>query len=264
MAERRAKILKEYEDRVIEVQNDKGQLDDSQRYLDRLLSDPNPGSTTRTYYIPETRKRINELTLQISRDLSYIKELERRAQTALSDEDYYRHLCRQMNMLKSSREFLSLAYEFRSMDGYRDSNRMAAECDKEAKEWKVRELPQNYANLTERLKAALTSRDKHELNSLVRNFEELGGYKDSAALSKQCADTVEKISKEEKDEKERVEREKRQTARLKKTIKIMAVMAVMVIVLVVLLFFGPSILTNIAEEGSPLYEWLEQNPNWRR
>jgi tetratricopeptide (TPR) repeat protein len=138
---------------------------------------------------------INELNLnnipsQFTEELPYfdvmdynIKFGEIISQIEKVNEPQYNKLLSRKKTASSYDTLISLSKEFRSMNGYRDTNLLAEECEKVAKEVKEKK----YQELLSEKKLASS---ESEFRTLQRKFLELDGYKDANSLADKCEEQL--------------------------------------------------------------------------
>ena len=98
----------------------------------------------------------------------------------------------------------SLARQFREMRDYKDTAKLAKECENIVKEWENIVKESKYQELIQGKKNAST---EYAYTSLAKHFREMGDYKDSAELAKECEN--QRIAEQERLERERIVKQER-------------------------------------------------------
>ena len=133
----------------------------------------------------------------------------------------YNRLVQRKDRANTENEYQELAKQFRAMNGYKDTAKLAGECDtqfrtlkddREEKELEVakqkaQELQEEYEQLLQSKNSATT---ENEYQELAMQFRAMNGYKDTAELANECDDASEAL----KQEKEQLARELQRAQRL--------------------------------------------------
>jgi len=114
-------------------------------------------------------------------------------------ENAYQSFLDRKNTSSDEKDFIELAKEFREMEGYKDSEALADECEKLG-------VKAKYDNLVTAMRRASK---EEEFRELAKQFRAISGYKDTAELSNNCEKQYHTL-KEQREEQERNERKRRE------------------------------------------------------
>jgi hypothetical protein len=119
--------------------------------------------------------------------------------------EQYQQICEATKGATTERDWRLHADQFRAMNGYKNTTKLAEQCDdrsRAAKEQREkRERQEQYQRLCEETKKASTENDWCDL---AEHFRAMEGYKNTAELAEQCANRYRQL-KERREEQERVE-----------------------------------------------------------
>jgi heme-degrading monooxygenase HmoA len=107
------------------------------------------------------------------------------------NEAQYNRLLQEKNEASTEREYKTLVKLFKEMNGYKDTEKLANECEENAKAAAVAaEAYAKYNILLNQKKNATTG---EEYETLVIQFKGMNGYKDTEKLANECAGAVEEV-----------------------------------------------------------------------
>ena len=146
----------------------------------------------------ELTKEMLEITIKRKENLISLKDNIKGIKKSLGIDDYkessafskadeikYEGLLNRKKSSRTESEFRNLIWEFRKLNGYRDSLQLAEECENLA----VAAKEQAYENLLQAKKRADSKSEPNisDYRELARQFSEMGSnYKDAATLSREC------------------------------------------------------------------------------
>jgi len=129
--------------------------------------------------------------------------------TELDRWNEYKRLVQEKNNVSTEEGYQDLASRFRSMGSYKDSAKLASECEEQCRILKERQDEDLYKRLVQEKNNVPTEYDAERFYyQLAAQFRAMGSYKDSAKLANECDEQC-SILKGRRDEEERIAGEKR-------------------------------------------------------
>ena len=132
--------------------------------------------------------------------------LEQEQRKAQEQKDRYNKLLQEYKNASTEQEYLTLAVQFRTMNGYENTTELADECAnqhrvlKEAREEQERmrveqERKDKYNRLVQEKNNAST---ESEFQNLAKEFRAMNGYENTEELAKECDSALKYIKEEQK------------------------------------------------------------------
>ena len=158
--------------------------------------------------------------------VTYIKDRNEKERK----ESKYNYLLSEMERANSERSYKSIASEFATISGYKDSDTLKKQCEEKAEECRL--------SATYYKAVSFIIDDPESLRKAAEIFDSISSYKDSAQKAEKCRQRAEEVVAEKK----RIEEERRIAAekKKKKTIRIKIITSISIfvcIVIAVVVFF---------------------------
>lgn len=155
-------------------------------------------------------------------------------------ESIYKKAIYDMGYARDEISYKIIIEDLDEIPGYKDADEKKKECEEKAEECRLESLYNSAAELQ-------TVQSEDNQLRAVKQFEELGTYKDSAERVQQCRDKAEEIRTEEeriKAEREKAEKERKAKAKKKKIVLII-ISSVVAVCAVLALIYGIVIVPSI-------------------
>ena len=105
----------------------------------------------------------------------------------------YKTLLDDKQYASNSKEYRCLAYAFRAMNGYKDTEELATECENKYQELEDRDEQNRFDQYNALLKTKQNASTPQEFSSLASLFRAMNGYKNTEALAKECDSNFKKL-----------------------------------------------------------------------
>jgi len=149
-------------------------------------------------YLNNARQRVEEYINKKAKYESEKQEIDQLAGISCLDrmDVYYNRVVEDMQKASTEDEFKSLAEQFRSLEGYKDSAELADKCGKLVIKAKYDKLVQ------EKNKAATVGyKTEQKYRELSKQFRDMGGYENTAKLADECDKLADECVKQKEREK---------------------------------------------------------------